>query len=172
MPDISMCKGGNCVKREECYRYTAVPNDHYQSYFGVIPYDQETGECEYFWDNAEYKGRTYTPDYWVCVRIESDQRLIYKIFGSWNSGSWRLNSGIVRVSASEDQKELYFHGYSSSKYIVRNNIDFYRLTGYTQEVLQNTIVNARDRNISVEILPFQDFTRIDLKNVEYSSTEE
>lgn len=31
MADISMCEGRNCKQRNECYRYTAVP-DKLQSY--------------------------------------------------------------------------------------------------------------------------------------------
>lgn len=31
MPDIAMCKNDTCIKKEECYRFKAVPND-YQNY--------------------------------------------------------------------------------------------------------------------------------------------
>lgn len=31
MPDIMMCASKNCTKRENCYRFTAIPND-FQSY--------------------------------------------------------------------------------------------------------------------------------------------
>jgi hypothetical protein len=32
MNDISMCKNSKCLKTNECYRYTAIPNDKYQHY--------------------------------------------------------------------------------------------------------------------------------------------
>ena len=31
MPDISMCEGGDCPSKHECYRFTATP-DSYQAY--------------------------------------------------------------------------------------------------------------------------------------------
>ena len=49
MPDISMCLGTGCPKKDECYRYTAKPTPHWQSYFCKPPI--KDGECEYFWDN-------------------------------------------------------------------------------------------------------------------------
>lgn len=32
MADITMCQNHKCEKKEECYRYKAIPNPHYQSY--------------------------------------------------------------------------------------------------------------------------------------------
>ncbi len=68
MPDISMCTGGNCPLRLNCYRYTAKPEPLGQSYFGEPPYmlklmlDSKekslgvaTSACAYFWNNEEYK---------------------------------------------------------------------------------------------------------------------
>lgn len=48
MPDITMCWGEGCPRRKECYRYTAKPSTHQQSYF-VAPPIKDGGECEYFW---------------------------------------------------------------------------------------------------------------------------
>jgi len=68
MPDISMCKGGNCLLRMNCYRYTAKAEELGQSYFGEPPYKMSmildenmpslgavTQTCGFFWNNAEYK---------------------------------------------------------------------------------------------------------------------
>ena len=55
MPDISMCAGGNCPKKQDCYRYTAKPSEYRQSYFSEVPYDVKEQTCEMFWDNSEYK---------------------------------------------------------------------------------------------------------------------
>lgn len=50
MPDITMCEGGSCKIKEECFRYTAEPNPYRQSYADF--YDI-TEECEYFIDNKK-----------------------------------------------------------------------------------------------------------------------
>lgn len=47
MPDITMCKGEGCPKKDLCYRHTAKPTPHWQSYFVKAPYDPETQTCEY-----------------------------------------------------------------------------------------------------------------------------
>ncbi len=55
MPDITMCPGEECPLKEKCYRFTAHPNEFRQSFFTGIPYNEDKEECEYFWDNKEYK---------------------------------------------------------------------------------------------------------------------
>ena len=48
MPDITMCLGEDCPKRNHCYRFKAAP-DEYQSYFSHPPYDSKNKFCEYYW---------------------------------------------------------------------------------------------------------------------------
>jgi hypothetical protein len=55
MPDISMCAGGNCPKKQDCYRFIAKPSQYMQTYFVHPPYDVKEQTCEMFWDNSEYK---------------------------------------------------------------------------------------------------------------------
>ena len=68
MPDISCCKGGSCMLRLNCQRYTAIPDELGQSYFSDPPYkvnmmlDEHdvtlgviTVACPFFWNNAQYK---------------------------------------------------------------------------------------------------------------------
>lgn len=68
MPDISMCKGGNCLLRLNCHRYTATPEELGQSYIGEPPYKMNmmlddtfhsigvvTLTCPFFWNNQQYK---------------------------------------------------------------------------------------------------------------------
>jgi hypothetical protein len=68
MPDISCCKGGSCMLRLNCHRYTAIPDELGQSYFSDPPYkvnmmlDEHdvtlgviTVACPFFWNNAQYK---------------------------------------------------------------------------------------------------------------------
>jgi hypothetical protein len=47
MPDITMCKGGQCQLKTSCYRYLAKPTPKRQAYFSQIPGQDE--ECEYYW---------------------------------------------------------------------------------------------------------------------------
>jgi hypothetical protein len=49
MPDISMCKGGSCPDKEQCYRYTATPS-HWQSYanFMDFPGNGKHKKCDYY----------------------------------------------------------------------------------------------------------------------------
>lgn len=50
MPDITMCNGGDCIKKSNCYRYMAKP-DSYQSFFAEVP--KETGDdCKHYWEMA------------------------------------------------------------------------------------------------------------------------
>ena len=53
MPDITMCKGDGCIKKEGCYRFKAVPDAILQSYFLEAPYVDN--ECYYFIQNYTYK---------------------------------------------------------------------------------------------------------------------
>lgn len=47
MPDISMCQNKNCKVKEQCYRFTAIPDNLWQAYaeFGTAAGEK----CEYFW---------------------------------------------------------------------------------------------------------------------------
>lgn len=46
MPDIAMCRGEECPRKQDCYRCTAKASD-YQSYFMVAPI-KEDKTCDYF----------------------------------------------------------------------------------------------------------------------------
>ena len=54
MADISMCEQHECSLKESCYRYTATPNKHRQSY---SHFAEKNGDCAYFWDNKGYENR-------------------------------------------------------------------------------------------------------------------
>lgn len=53
MPDITMCYGKRCAKRNRCYRFTAPPDRGSQSYFVATPWVRVGGKkvCEYFLNN-------------------------------------------------------------------------------------------------------------------------
>lgn len=54
MPDMAMCSGGECPKKDECYRYRAIPNEFRQSYFSKIPCDLKNKVFDRF---TEINGR-------------------------------------------------------------------------------------------------------------------
>ncbi len=49
--DITMCPGGQCPQRRQCYRHRSLPVGR-QDWFGTLPYDPQTGRCDAFWDIA------------------------------------------------------------------------------------------------------------------------
>ena len=46
--DITMCKNNKCTLKEQCYRFTAFPNEIRQTY---DTFKQINGDCEHFWNN-------------------------------------------------------------------------------------------------------------------------
>ena len=60
MPDITMCPGGNCPLKENCYRFTAKASEYHQSYFAEAPYDHEAKNCEYYWFHADSWAKSET----------------------------------------------------------------------------------------------------------------
>jgi hypothetical protein len=56
MADISKCNNTKCPLKENCYRYT-VKSGFWQSYADFQFTITEDGkvECDYFWDNKDYK---------------------------------------------------------------------------------------------------------------------
>lgn len=46
MPDITMCKGNDCKRKDNCYRHVAKPTPHWQSYFVDTPLKGK--DCEYY----------------------------------------------------------------------------------------------------------------------------
>jgi len=57
MPDISMCQGGDCPNKTTCYRATAVPSEYLQSYFTILPVNEE-GICDYYIPTEKNKDET------------------------------------------------------------------------------------------------------------------
>jgi hypothetical protein len=51
MPDIAMCEGTGCPRKESCHRFTATPSEYRQSYFETPPV-KEDGRCEMCWGDA------------------------------------------------------------------------------------------------------------------------
>lgn len=85
---------------------------------------------------------SYTPDYWIIVRIYED---LYKIFATWDETEtegvrWKLNSGITQIE--ETPEEYRFYGYSGSCYICGKYSYGTNMYGIeTLAVLQKELVN-------------------------------
>lgn len=83
----------------------------------------------------------YIPDKWLLVKISpKGEDSIYKVFATWggrylDGDSWRLNSGIVKIT--EDERTYTFLGYSGSEYICQK--DQYGTTAYGAVILRKFI---------------------------------
>lgn len=99
----------------------------------------------------------YIPDRWVVVKIsgyKDSSTPVYKVFASWYGGwagsdSWKLNSGITKVSVEDFVYS--FEGSSGSVYECHQ--DLYGTNMYGHGVLQNMIDKAAQNGLTIEILP-------------------
>lgn len=54
MADISLCKGTDCPRKEQCLRFTQPPLPKYQAYLIMcVSVPNPAKECRFFWDNSE-----------------------------------------------------------------------------------------------------------------------
>jgi len=93
----------------------------------------------------------YTPDKWMIIKING-KNPHYRVFGSWYGGyldgdSWRMNSGIKKVS--HDGDFYLFEGYTGSIYKCHKNS--YGASIYSIGILNNMI--STQPEFGIEILP-------------------
>jgi len=100
----------------------------------------------------------YHPDLWVVVKItgNKDNPPYHKVFATWSGGwtwadTWKLNSGITKVSLVENVYS--FEGSSGSVYHCHK--DSYRTNLYGTGIINNLISQAEAQGVAVEILPEQ-----------------
>ena len=97
----------------------------------------------------------YCPDKWLVVKIEGGEfPLTYKVFACWyggylNGDSWKMNSGITKVTKEENF--YLFEGYSGSVYAC--NEKRYGSTAYGYGVLHNIIEKSKEAGVNVEKMP-------------------
>lgn len=96
----------------------------------------------------------YTPDKWLVVKITHDDKSHYRVFACWYGGwagsdSWKLNSGITKVTS--DDNFYHFEGSSGSIYTCHKNT--YGANMYGRGVLSDMIEKSRDQGTIIEILP-------------------
>ena len=84
--------------------------------------------------------QNYFPDNWVILKIKPGKGAypFYKVLAGWSGGylsgdSWRMNSGITKVT--EEGDNLKFWGASGSCYVCHK--DTYRLTMANSGVYNN-----------------------------------
>ena len=98
------------------------------------------------------------PDNWVVIEIiggEDNRPPVYKVFASWIGGyldgdSWKLNSGISKVT--EDGDYILFHGYSGSCYKCHKK-GWGRGTSYHTNILSSILNKAESAGYVINILP-------------------
>ena len=82
------------------------------------------------------------PDGWVILQITENNKIYYKVFGTWRGGDrWKINSGIKSVS--EDDEFYYFHGYTGSCYRCAKN-GYGASSFYCEVVLLNIIEKSEN----------------------------
>ena len=97
----------------------------------------------------------YIPDKWVVVKIEGKEfPLTYKVFACWyggylNGDSWKMNSGITKVTK---EKDCYlFEGYSGSVYKCHEKT--YGSNSYGVSILLNIIKKSDEVGVYIDVLP-------------------
>lgn len=55
MADITKCSGEGCPVKEQCYRFTAKANEHWQSVFVDVPgyWYEEKWKCDMYWGETQ-----------------------------------------------------------------------------------------------------------------------
>lgn len=93
----------------------------------------------------------YTPDRWMIIKLNGKSPH-YRVFASWYGGylgsdSWRMNSGITKVS--EDDDYYYFEGSSGSVYNCHKKS--HGISGYGSSVLNSYIEKYPE--LDIQIIP-------------------
>jgi hypothetical protein len=97
----------------------------------------------------------YTPDKWLIVKItntnsnESHYRVFACWYGGWaGSDSWKMNSGITKVTETEEY--YFFEGSSGSTYNCHK--DCYGTNGYGSNVLSGMIKKGAETGTLIAVL--------------------
>lgn len=97
---------------------------------------------------------TYAPDKWQVVKITHGSDSHYRVFACWYGGwagsdSWKLNSGITKIT--QDENFYHFEGSSGSVYTCHK--ESYGASSYGMGVLNNMIEKSAENGTIIEILP-------------------
>jgi hypothetical protein len=97
----------------------------------------------------------YNPDKWMIVKITGkDTPPVHKVFACWYGGyldgdSWKLNSGITKVTEKEDY--FFFEGSSGSVYACLKGL--YGVSAFGSGILQNMSDKIYKVGGTLDILP-------------------
>lgn len=102
--------------------------------------------------------REYNPDGWVILYIADgvEDNYCHRIFASWyggylNGDSWKMSSGIVKITDKGDYWSIDNH--SGSVYNCHKNNT--RLSSYGQGVLNSYLKQAEELNMVLEIVDIE-----------------
>jgi hypothetical protein len=97
----------------------------------------------------------YTPDKWLIVKLTDTNKneSHYRVFACWYGGylgsdSWKMNSGITKVTETGDYYE--FEGSSGSVYSCRKGC--YGASGYGSGVLNSLIAKGVETGLLIAAL--------------------
>jgi len=97
----------------------------------------------------------YTPDKWMIVKITDTNKneSHYRVFACWYGGylgsdSWKMNSGITKVTENTDY--YFFEGSSGSTYMCRKGA--YGVSGYGSNVLSGLIKKGAETGTLIAVL--------------------
>jgi hypothetical protein len=96
----------------------------------------------------------YTPDKWVIIKVTGKNHPpIHRVFACWYGGwagsdSWKINSGITKVTENTDY--FFFDGYSGSTYACRKGS--YGLNMYGNSILMNLREQLKAVDGTIDIL--------------------
>jgi len=103
----------------------------------------------------------YTPDVWVVVKFQGSSvpdGEAYKILAGWYGGytgsdSWKLNSGITKIT--EQDSHYLVEGYSGSVYQCGKHCE--RTSSYTATIFEGFRHQLQEskKNASLEIVPME-----------------
>lgn len=100
----------------------------------------------------------YRPDKWCLIEVtQEDGSTFHKILGSWHGGyldgdSWRVNSGVKKVSLNLETHQYEVEGFSSSKYYCGFDSYGYHMTAYGQVKGSEYIKVIESKEEAIKIL--------------------
>lgn len=103
--------------------------------------------------------REYTPDRWQIVRIQGTEGEACKVLGSWYGGyagsdSWRLSSGITKITESDMCYTVLNE--SGSMYTLYKGSQ--GMSGYTHGIYQSLKAQETD-TLTINVIDITDITQ-------------
>jgi hypothetical protein len=102
--------------------------------------------------------REYAPDKWQIVRIKGIEGEAYKVLGSWYGGyagsdSWRLSSGITKITESDMCYTVLNE--SGSMYTLYKGVQ--GMSGYTYGIYKS-LKDQETESLTINVIDIADIT--------------